>query len=346
MANATEAGRRHPTLSLPRSQLSPVGTLLRRLAMVLGLLTLVALLAYIGREGYTDNSDGEVSLLDAFYYATVSITTTGYGDIVPVSDAARLVTTVVVTPARIVFLILLVGTTLEILAERTRETYRLRRWRGGLKDHIVVCGYGTKGRSAVAALLAQGVGSGQVVVIDRDRDAIADANAVGLAAVSGSATSKDVLLEAGVATARGVVVAPNRDDTAVLITLTARELNREATIASAVREEENVHLLRQSGANSVISSSGAAGRLLGMATDAPGVVDVLEDLLTVGKGLQVIERPVAEQELGGRPLPLHAAELPIAVLRGREFMRFDDPRAERLEPGDRVVCVHSEGRGR
>ena len=70
-----------------------------------------------------------ISLLDAFYYSTVSITTTGYGDVRPVTDEARLVTMVLVTPARVLFLILLVGTTLEILAERSRVAYRIARWR-------------------------------------------------------------------------------------------------------------------------------------------------------------------------------------------------------------------------
>ena len=111
------------------------------------------LLAYLGRDGYIDPEDDTISLLDAFYYSTVSITTTGYGDIRPVSDGARLVTTVIVTPARVLFLILLVGTTLEVLTERTRDVYRLSRWRKTLKDHVIICGFGTKGRAAATTLL-------------------------------------------------------------------------------------------------------------------------------------------------------------------------------------------------
>jgi voltage-gated potassium channel len=61
-----------------------------------------------------------VGLLDAFYCSTVSVTTTGYGDVIPVTERARLLTTLLVTPARILFRIILVGTTLEVLAERTR----------------------------------------------------------------------------------------------------------------------------------------------------------------------------------------------------------------------------------
>ena len=131
--------------------------ILVRLGIALGLVLFVALLTYIGRDGYVDPEDDAVSLLDAFYYSTVSITTTGYGDVRPVSDEPRLVTTLLVTPARILFLILLVGTTLEILAQRSRDAYRRARWKRTLNDHIIICGFGVKGRSALRTLLAKGV---------------------------------------------------------------------------------------------------------------------------------------------------------------------------------------------
>ena len=92
--------------------------------------------------------------------------------------------------------------------------------------------------------------------------------------------------------AAAVIVAPDRDDSAVLITLTARELNPPARIVASVREAENAHLLEQGGADSVVVSSGAAGRLLGHAVHSPRVVQVLEDLLSVGEGLDIIEREV------------------------------------------------------
>ena len=144
-------------VELPGSEPGPLRRILWRVALALGLIAFVALLTYLGRDGYVDPEDDSVSLLDAFYYSTVSITTTGYGDIRPVSDEARLITTVLVTPARIVFLILLVGTTLELLAERSRQAYRRSRWRNNLNGHVIICGYGTKGRSAVRTLIGKGL---------------------------------------------------------------------------------------------------------------------------------------------------------------------------------------------
>lgn len=331
-------------MHLPRREVSPLGLLARRLGLVLALLLLVALVAYLGRDGYRDDAGGEIGLLDALYYATVSITTTGYGDITPVTDGTRLLNAVLVTPARIMFLILLVGTTVEILTEQTREGLRQRRWRSGLKDHIIVCGYGTKGRAAVEEMVGRGVDRSRIVVIDSNHDAVGRANGDGLAAMLGDATTTAVLERVGVEKASSVIVAANRDDAAVLTTLTARELNPRATIASAVREVENAHVVREGGANSVISSSGGAGRLLGLATQSPSVVEVLEDLLTVGEGLDIIERDPRPEELEAGPSS-ERGELVVAVSRNGEVIRFDDPRAGSLEQSDRVICLCTDRRG-
>jgi voltage-gated potassium channel len=332
-------------VELPRAEVGPLRKIGRRLLVGLGVIVFVALLAYIERDGYIDPEDGSVSLLDAFYYSTVSVTTTGYGDIRPVSDGARLTTTLLVTPARILFLIILVGTTLEILAERTRTAYRLRRWRSGLKDHIIVCGYGTKGQTAVRTLLGKGEDRSRIVVIDPAQEARAQAHAAGLAVVDGRAVSQEVLEEAGVRHARTVIVAVDRDDAAVLTTLTARELAPDAKIVVAVREEENVHLLHQSGANSVLTSSGAAGRLLGLATGSPGITEVLEDLLTVGEGLEIDELRITHEQEG----ELSALDLPgpvLAIVRDGRLLRFDDDGASEVREGDRVVVVSSHHRPR
>ena len=75
-------------------------------------------------------------------------------------------TSSLITPLRVLFLIILVGTTLEVLTERTREEWRLNRWRSNLRDHTVVVGFGTKGRSAIQTVCATGLKKEQVVVVD------------------------------------------------------------------------------------------------------------------------------------------------------------------------------------
>ncbi len=325
-------------IRMPDATVSPLLSLLRRLAIAMGALTATALIVYLGGEGYVDNNnDDDISLLDAFYYATVSVSTTGYGDIVPVTDTARLWTTVVVTPLRLIFLITFVGTTVELLTERSRQSFQIQRWRARVRDHTVVVGFGTKGRAAVETLLGDGAEPTNIVVVDTERSQLDAASALGLVTVTGNATRSSVLRIAGVQNAAAIVVATNRDDTAVLVTLTARELAPKIRIVASVRESENVHLLRQSGANSVIVSAETAGRLLGAATTTPAVVSVIEDLLTPDAGFAISEREVEESELGGSPR--HLPDIVLGVVRADELYRVDSAKVDALERGDRLLYV-------
>ncbi|GGN25106.1 NAD-binding protein of Kef-type K+ transporter [Lentzea pudingi] len=322
---------------MPDKVESPVRAILKRVVGAMAALLLAVMIVYLDRDGYRDVNEDGVSLLDAFYYATVSLSTTGYGDITPASSTARLVNVLVITPLRVLFLIVLVGTTLEVLTERSRQALRIQKWRRVVRDHVVVVGYGTKGRSAVAALLGDGVDPGSIVVVDTVQESLDAATAKGLVVVHGSGTRNDVLRVAGAARARAIVVAPNRDDTAVLVTLTARELAPKAQIVASVRERENEHLLKQSGADSVVVSSETAGRLLGMATATPSVVAMVEDLLTPDAGLAIAERDVEKGEIGGSPR--HLPDIVLGVVRNGKLYRVDAPEADAIEPGDRLLYV-------
>lgn len=324
-------------LRIPESRRGPAAAIGRRMLGATLALTVTVLLVYFGQDGYRDVNNDGLTLLDCIYYATVSLSTTGYGDITPVSASARLVNVLVITPLRVLFLIVLVGTTLEVLTERSRQAWKIQRWRRRVRDHVVVIGYGTKGRAAVSSMLGDENGPTDVVVVDSDPSALEAATVNGLVTVAGNATRSDVLRLAGVPLARAVVIAPNRDDAAVLVALTARELAPHAHIVAAVRERENVHLLRQSGADSVVVSSETAGRLLGMATRTPEVVDLVEDLLTPDTGLAIAQRPVEPAEVGGSPR--HLPDIVLGVVRDGHLYRVDAPDVDAVETGDVLLYV-------
>lgn len=149
-----------------------------------------------------------------------------------------------------------------------------------------------------------------------------------------------MLRRTSVERARAVIVAASRDDAAVLITLTVRQLNAGVSITASVREEENASLLRQSGADTVITTSATSGRLLGLSTDSPRVVAVVEDLLTAGRGLDLVQRPVSQSEVGLSPRQLH--DLVLSVARGGRALRFDDPLIGTLQNEDQLVVVKSK----
>jgi len=307
--------------------------------MAFAVMALTVAIVWLDREGYRDNTDPShvVSLVDAIYYTTVTLSTTGYGDITPFSPQARLVNAFVITPLRVAFLVLLIGTTIEVLASQGREMFRVARWRKNMEDHVVVIGYGTKGRSSVDTLVNNGTARESIIIVDPSNAALADAHADGIAVVSGDATRREVLRRAGVERARQVIITTDRDDSTVLCALNVRQLNPDAYIVAAVREQNNVPLVRQSGADSVITSSDAVGRLLGLSTLSPSLGSVMEDLLTYGHGLEVAERDLLVPEVGKQPQQL--PDQVIAVVREGKVYRYFEPVVTQLARGDKLIVV-------
>jgi voltage-gated potassium channel len=328
-------------VSLPARPATPLKAVARRALLAVGLLALTAVIVYLGRDGYRDGAHpGQpLSILAAIYYSAVTLSTTGYGDIVPVTDTARLIQTVLITPIRVVFLIVLVGTTLEVLTERTRMHWRITRWRSKMAGHVIVIGFGSKGHAVARTLSESGTPRESIVVVDSSAEAIAEANSGGLVAVTGDGTRRAVLEQAEIQRASQVVIAVHRDDTAVLIALTARQLNPTVTIVAAVRERENQALLRQSGADHVVMSSDAAGQMLAISALRPAAGRVVADLLDHGSGLDLVERPAAEAEIGAAARDADGTV--IAVIREGRILAPDHPAVARLASGDRLILISS-----
>lgn len=213
-----------------------------------------------------------------------------------------------------------------------------------MRNHTVVIGYGTKGKTAVTAMVGDGVPPAEIVVVDTDQASLDRASSAGLVTVRGDANKSDVLRLAGAQHAKAIIVATNSDPTAVLVTLTARELAPNAKIIASIREAENQHLLQQSGADSVVVSSETAGRLLGIATTTPSVVEMIEDLLTPDAGFAIAEREVERKEVGGSPR--HNVDIVLGVVRNEQLRRVDDPEVDALEDGDRLLYIRSTGEDR
>ncbi len=329
-------------LRVPEIAIGPVRAIWRRVLIVLLALLFAVITVYITRDGYIDVRGTRMSFLDCLYFATVSLTTTGYGDVTPYSEAARLTNILIITPLRILFIVVLVGTTLQVLTERSRQAWKIQRWRSRVRNHTVVVGYGTKGKTAVAAILDDDIASKDVIVVDTDKAALDHASNAGLVTVHGDATRSDVLRLAAVQHAASIIIATGRDDTAVLVTLTAREIAPNVKIVASIRESENQHLFKQSGADSVVVTSETAGRLLGAATTTPSVVAIIEDLLTPAEGFAIAERDVEQSEVGGSPR--HLSDIVLGVVRDGQLLRVDAPAVDAIEAGDRLLYVRSAGK--
>jgi voltage-gated potassium channel len=210
-----------------------------------------------------------------------------------------------------------------------------------VKDHVIVCGYGTKGRGAVSAMLENGFERSRIVVVERDPTAVRQATEAGLVTVEGSSTQARVLERARVRQAKAVIIATKTDDSAVLTALVVRQLTAgRVRIIAAAREADNAPLLKQSGAHHVIVSSSTAGRLLGLSTTAPPLIDVVDDLLTPGRGMALAMRSATRDEVGRSPR--EANNLVIALVRRGQVVPLAEPDAVTIEVGDLLVYVRDD----
>lgn len=328
-------------IEMPARRITPARQILLRVGVAVSIVLITAVVVYAERGCYSDRGElGTLTPIDALYYATVSLSTTGYGDITPVCESARLVNVLVITPLRFLFLIVLIGTTVEYLTKSTRLGIRRRNWRRNVHDHTVIIGFGVKGRSAARMLLDNGVERSQIVVVTPDQPGIRDAKRMGLVGILGDGRRDDVLAEAGVERAKQVIVATNEDDTSVLVTLNVRRMAPGAEIVASVRESTNSLILRQSGADNVIPTAESAGHLMALSLVSPEAGELMEDLLDSRHGLEIAQRPISKEELGLSPHEVNSTgEVVLAVIRGGEARRLDTSSIRVLEKDDQLVVI-------
>ncbi len=310
-----------------------------RLGAALGLVAIVVLAHWLDRDGLKDTHDGNISLLDVVYFTMISITTTGFGDIAPISDRSRLIEAVIVTPIRFAVLFIFVGTAYNFIIKRSWEKWRMARIQEALTDHIAVLGFGVSGSNAVQELIERGTEAHCIVVLDKDPARLAEAEAIGCNVMEGDASRDDTLKAIRIGKAKSVLVSAGRDDTSILIVLTVRHLAPQVPISAVVRNEDNELLARQAGADNVINPVRFTGLLLAGSAQGLHIADYLADLASVSGKVQLVERPILTEEIG-QPLDrLASGGRGLRVYRRGAAIGFWEQAAQRLEPGDTVVEI-------
>ena len=315
------------------------GDLGLRLAAALFLVSIVVFVHWLDREGLRDSADGHVSLLDVVYFTMISITTTGFGDIAPVSDQSRLVEAVIVTPIRVLVLFIFIGAAYTYVIKRGWEKWRMARIQEQLSDHIVVLGYGVSGSEAVAELIARGTDAHCIVVMDTDPERLAAAEEVGCNVIEADATRDEHLMAVRIDKARTVLVSAGRDDASILIVLTVQHLAPHVPFSVVIRAADNELLAHQAGADNVINPVRFTGLLLAGSAQGAHIADYLADLASVSGKVQLIERPVLAKEIGKSLDDLASGGRGLRIYRDGHPHGFWEAEARTLKAGDTVVEI-------
>lgn len=309
-----------------------------RIILAFALIGIALVVHWFDRDGLRQSNGAPITFLDVLYFTMITVTTVGYGDIVPVTQQARMFDTFVVTPIRLFVWLIFLGTAYNFLLKRVWEKWRMTVIQRKLDGHIIVAGYGLSGSEAVAELIKRGTDPRTIVVIDEDAVALRAAEGRDVTVMAGNATRNAALEAAQVARAASIIVAAGRDDTSILIVLTARGLAPHVPISVVIRSEDNEPIAHQAGASTVINPASFAGLLLAGSTQGAHIADYMADLAAAGGDVALRERPVTADEIG-KPLAQIGTGLGHRIYRGERSFGFWEVEAGKLESGDMIVEV-------
>lgn len=310
-----------------------------RLSGALVLVFIVVLIHWTDREGLRDSFDGHVSFLDVVYFTMISITTTGFGDIAPVSSQSRLVEAVIVTPIRFAVIFIFVGTAYNFLIKHSWEKWRMKRIQERLEGHICVLGFGISGAQAVTELIQRGTEPARIVVMDPSTERLAEAEALGCNVIEGDASRDEVLQAIRIDRACSVLVSAGRDDTSILIVLTVQHLAPHVPISVVIRAQDNESLARQAGADNVINPVHFTGLLLAGSAKGSHISDYLADLASISGEVQLVERPALTEEVGRSLDQLATGGKGLRICRDGRTIGFWEDEARAIRAGDVIVEI-------
>jgi voltage-gated potassium channel len=334
-------------LSEKRFELTTVGVFLAFVVLI------GATIIYVFESGANRQIDG---VFDGIYWALVTLSTVGYGDITPQSPEGRLVTMALILTGIGVLSFttsIIVSAFHEKMPEvRANRVYAEIEKRPG---HTIVCGFGRVGRMVADQLAAD---REHFVVIDHDPGRITLAKRLGYLAIEGNAETTELLENTGIRDrARRILCLTGDDVSNVYITLTARYLNPEIEIVSRANREEAVRKLVQAGADHTVSPFKVVGLIAAEYIGQPVAFEAVYGMLTGEReiGLQTLTvregSPLAGSALEdldlrssrlilfgvitGRPPETDADRLIYEL--GPSRFHFNPRRSFRLRDGDVLV---------
>ncbi len=267
-----------------------------------GALVLAAIIV-TGTVGYMQFE--HIDFLDALYMTVITLTTVGYGDMVPVQTAGKVFTMFLILGGvgYVMFMYTKISETVlegglrDILGKRYMEKELAR-----LSDHYIICGYGRIGKIICKNFHES---KKSFVVIESDPAEIQEIIKKGYHEIEGDASEDDVLVMAGIHRAKGLIAVVSTDSDNVFITLTARGLNPNIDIlARSSGAVGSKRKLKRAGANHVISPYSIGGLRMAHSILRPNVIDFLETTMRVDEiNLQMEEVTIGEDaELLGKTL--------------------------------------------
>ncbi len=286
---------------------------------LLVVIMLIGVFGYVMISGY--------SWVDALYMTVITMTTVGFGEVVPLDDQSKIFTIFLILASVIIVGYALSIITEYILSKSNAEELKHKKMQkkiDSFKNHIVICGYGRNGKQAATKLMAY---NKQFVVIEKDKDLEERMQLDGVPYVLGNANEDETLVIAGVDRAACFISALPNDADNLFVVLSTRQLNREINIISRASNESSYDKLKFAGANNVILPDKIGGDHMASLVVVPGLMEFIDNLSIVGKSNINIEE-VAVEKFYDSKKPRTIKDLDLRKKTGCSVIGYKDENGE------------------
>lgn len=232
-----------------------------------------------------------LDIINSLYYTVITIATVGYGDISPITPLQKLFTVTLVMGGvgLVAYVFTLTMSVVTMAVEEITSGSKMRRRLNATKNHFVLCGYGRVGAAVFRELKKR---NQMAIIIEKDKKIVEKElwEDPDVLAIPGDATDEDILIDAGIKRARGVIITTGDDVDNLFITLTAREIHPEAWIVARASKRENIKRLKRSGADRVISPETSGGEDIYFASVEPTIMKItmMHDVSLIKKEAEII----------------------------------------------------------
>jgi voltage-gated potassium channel len=285
-------------------------------------------------------------LLDSFYMTIITITTVGYGEVEPLSQAGRLFTSFIILwgLGAVFFTTTMLGRfILESEFRASMERRQMKRRIENLRDHFIVCGFGRTGRMVAEGLQADGF---PFCVIDSTKALEHDLEEAGYPFIMGDATEESVLEEAGIGRAVTVMALLSSDADNLYLTISAKELNPKIKVVARALDEKAEQRLKRGGADSVVATFKIAGHRVLQAAVRPTVsefIDLVSDRQQLSLFLEEM-RVCPKSELIGRSLEQVGIRnrygvIIVTIKKASGGTLFNPKASEVISEGDILIAI-------
>ncbi|MGB8191401.1 MAG: potassium channel family protein [Chitinophagaceae bacterium] len=258
--------------------------------LIIHLIIIAGLIGYMVIEDFT--------FAEALYMTTITITTTGFSEVRPLSEAGRLFTTILLIFSWAAFALVITRITQYIISGEINRFFKTRKLMTALSKlsgHVVICGFGRNGQQAAHTLKVHGQ---KFVVIEQDEEVIEDElhHHPDLIYIAGDSTDDNVLTMAGIQRAKALITTLPGDADNVFIVLSARDLNPRIQVISRASSSSSVLKLKKAGADSVIMPDRIGGTHMATLVSKPDVIEFI-DYLSGEEGEAISMESVGYEQL-------------------------------------------------